>query len=290
MTLVTYQLRAGVTGGTVNQGGGQSFNIGVAIAAGGGSITVDDQVNPGLISALDASGAVFRSNTVPGTPVLATQIGALQGHQEIIGAAGQVPILGSDGFYSPGSLTQYDKDNGQAGMYLIPQPLVPQAAGLQMAAQMVRGIRFRPSRLLSVIKAEIVITVVAAGNDTHEFAIYQDQGTNNPVARVATTGIQSGVMNTSVQVHNIALACPCQPGITYYAVLSYSQLVGATAAKLASIGTVDGAIFQGQVFGPRFPVAELFQADGIVAVGAALPATLAYTATASAPLIILREN
>lgn len=203
--------------------------------------------------------------------------------------ANSIPVADGAGNYAWSTDSPLDKDNGQAGMYAIPQPLVVQSAGLTLAAGMVRGVRIRPSRSVAMIKAEIVIMTVAGANDSIEFAVYQDAGSNNPINRVATTGLVAGIVNTSIQVHNINLTFTLSAAINYYLVLSYGVL-GGTAPKLASIGTVDGAIFQGQIFGPRFPAAELFQADGIVVAGNPLPSTLTYTASVSAPLFTIRES
>jgi hypothetical protein len=109
VSLITYQLNPGVTGGSVNQGGGQSLDIGAAITAGGGVFTIDDQVNPQLVYALDRSGTVHRSGVTPGTPVTVDTIGPAIAHSN--GAPTGVLQRNADGTYTPTDLSSVIASN-----------------------------------------------------------------------------------------------------------------------------------------------------------------------------------
>lgn len=184
-----------------------------------------------------------------------------------------------------GVVSPYDKDNGQAGMYAIPQPLIPTAAGWTPVANAVRGVRIKPSRDINMIKAEVVIQTIASTNDSIDFGVYANNGLNNNITLLANMGATAGIANSSVQVHNLPLVYTLKAGQIYYLALGYGA-VGGTAATFASIGSAAAEIFSTQVFGPRFPVAEIFAGTG----GIPLAASVGYVAATVAPLLILREN
>lgn len=103
MTLVTYVPAPGYPAneqGTINAGGGQAFDVGAALQAGGGQFTVDSSVNGVLISALDRYPGLVRSGVTPGPPVATDTIGPVLAHSK--GAAtGDLLVRGGDGLFAP---------------------------------------------------------------------------------------------------------------------------------------------------------------------------------------------
>lgn len=135
--------------GTVNIGGGVAFDIGAALASGGGTITVDSVVSPALYQALKGDPGLLVSGTTPGTPVVADTILPAMVHS---GAAGDLMVRRADGTFGSGQVSPsqfpgaelttnkgiasgYAGLDGAGGVAIAEMPLVAQSRGLLSAVR-----------------------------------------------------------------------------------------------------------------------------------------------------------
>jgi hypothetical protein len=165
----------------------------------------------------------------------------------------------------------YDKDNGQAGLY---GPTVRgwYQTGVVMTNTIYRYHRVVPSRVMPIIKLGHVVSTAALSNDSVDFGLYTAAG-----VKIVSTGLTAGKCN-ALGPQSITIATTTlQPGVTYYYAHKYGTIGSTAASVMCSVFT---SIYAVRAFGTTAGLLEA--GDGSAAAGDPLPATLAFgTATAA---------
>jgi hypothetical protein len=173
--------------------------------------------------------------------------------------------------------TQFDKDNGQAGMYCN-NPMLGNS-NVAVTASRAYLTRFRPSRYMTIISIAFAVGTPAAADDACDVGIY-DASFNRLVSAGATTGKlnSGGVKNITISTIQLA------PSTTYFAAFSVGTL-GGSAASVAMTSVVAGAV--NELFGTGSQEEQKFMSSGHP-----LPTTITPGAGAisSCPILAVRET
>jgi hypothetical protein len=179
MSLVTFVPRSGYAGehGVVNAGGGVAYDIGEALAAGDGTITVDNIASGIIYGILNSYPGLEISGTTESTPTASQDvIGPVTAHSLRSGAAasevGDILTKGSDGLYVPTPNTgAYTLPN-----YLTYLPLPTGVAATDTAnlnTALAQGGRIRPNPLALAGSYNLTAPLLLAsgGNTDVDFGV-----------------------------------------------------------------------------------------------------------------------
>jgi hypothetical protein len=218
-----------------------------------------------------------------------------QGPQGLKGDTGATGAAGATGPQGPQGIQGATGATGPAANLnaslrgdTVPQPgfLPTSSSSRPPTTNRVFLVRYVPTKARTITLAAFMTNVAATANDAAEVGIYT-AGTT--MTRVATTGSQSGLLNT-VGVKTAALAATVDPNVVYYVAFTCPTIGGTS-------GQVAGAQIQHQdgwlIYGATQPSALAGFTDGIL-VGGLLPASFAATAVSwggitNYPSIALRE-
>lgn len=149
---------------------------------------------------------------------------------------------------------QYDRDNGQVGMYAPSSPCFLPGA-LTLVANQGRASRFVPSRNMTVTKIAFAVTTAAGSDDPVDVGIYSAAG-----AKLVSTGATTGQLNTIGPKSLTVTATTLVARTAYYVALSCGA-IGTTAAIV--IGASAAGIQAAQLFGTTIGLVEVDAASSV---------------------------
>jgi hypothetical protein len=170
----------------------------------------------------------------------------------------------------------YDRDNGQAGMY-APPTTAPQVASA-LTASRASFARFVPSRSMTIARLAFLVTTAAGADDACDVGIYDSTGT-----RIVSSGATLGKLNsTGVKTVDIA-PTTLAAGSVYYAAFSVGTFGGTAPSVILSN-------FANSQMTTLFGTASGVRETGLVAASHPLPVgPVTMDFAGAVPLMAVRE-
>lgn len=179
---------------------------------------------------------------------------------------------------APIILPEYDKDNGQAGMYAPTSP--PAVSASALTASRAYVVRFVPSRDMTIAKIAFCVSTAAGADDACDVGILSA----NLATLLGSKGATTGLLNsTGAKVVTLGTPIALTKHTVYYAAFSVGTF-GGTAASLVMASWASGGA--SQLFGSTGPSTEM----AIQAAGHPIAAPFTPTQSSLAPLFALRES
>lgn len=181
----------------------------------------------------------------------------------------------------------FDRDWGRAGMIApMPGPWGPSTYGL--ATNVVRAVRFVPSRDMAVTKIALAVTTGAGVADPIDVGIYNTAGIRLGSSGSKQPDVGTDLTSAGVKVYNLTATVRLVAKTVYYAAICSAAPGGAAAQVAAMTFAAGGGL--GALFGSVVGTTEL----DTINQAPPLPASLVLTGNSGGasvgPVLALRET